>query len=727
MNAAKMASSKIESIRKVYRAISQNPSLTNAKLLQVTDNELTIQSSWSQKILEEASTKKYSINWSLKKGRDAVVQGYPNNTTSELISEITENLKRTAILTSEPSKDKDTSTKQFIEIYEDNYLIKNYNLSALDVHGDVYADGQFGSFKWSPDNTKLLYIAEKKKEKSEPFFKQKPLDNKNENKEEPSKGNEYIFKEDWGEQLVGKHRPVVVVLDTTTDTLTVMSGIADDLSPGQVIWTPEGDAIIGVAWKHEPRYLGLIACTNRASWIFSLKNGEYKKISTDECAVRSPRFSPDGKHLIWLEREAGGPHNNASKLMHLNWKGESTTSTVLIDTVKTNIKINNGKLFYGFYAQNLPNNCWSSDSKYIFFSTQQRANIKSYYFDIESHVLTEIVNDTSSLTIVDIKSNAILFKRTSLIEPSRLLLGYFVPGTDKIPFISISRELKLPQFEDIIYETNEYVYDNNEPVKEFNYMYFGPKNGKDKSLPLVVAIHGGPHGSYANMFFLDPAVLVSLGFAVIQINYRGSIGMGSDNVEYLQGKVGHTDVIDCYNAIADSFKKYPWIDDKRVGISGGSHGGFLVTHLSGQYPDAFKAVVARNPVIDIAAMFTISDIPDCIVYFIRCAAVIGEHYDDIYPGENAEKAGEMVMKMYKSSPIVHVRKVKAPTLMCIGKNDLRVPCSQGKHWYQRLKANGVKTKMLVYDDCHPLASGPAEIDQIINSALWMIDHVKNIE
>lgn len=85
MNTSKMASSKIESIRKVYRAISQNPSLINAKLLQVTDNELTIQSSWSQKILDEASTKKYSINWSLKKGCDAVVQGYPNNTTTELV------------------------------------------------------------------------------------------------------------------------------------------------------------------------------------------------------------------------------------------------------------------------------------------------------------------------------------------------------------------------------------------------------------------------------------------------------------------------------------------------------------------------------------------------------------------------------------------------------------------------------------------------------------------
>lgn len=74
---------------------------------------------------------------------------------------------------------------------------------------------------------------------------------------------------------MGKHRPVVVILDTEADTITPLSGIADDLSPGQPQWTPDGEGIVGVAWIHEPRYLGLISCTNRESWIFHLKNGEY--------------------------------------------------------------------------------------------------------------------------------------------------------------------------------------------------------------------------------------------------------------------------------------------------------------------------------------------------------------------------------------------------------------------------------------------------------------------
>jgi acylaminoacyl-peptidase len=81
-----------------------------------------------------------------------------------------------------------------------------------------------------------------------------------------TQGNKCIYKPHWGEQLVGKHQPVVAVLDT----------IPDELSLGRVIWTKDQD-VIGVAWKHGPLHLGLTACTNRYSWIFLLKNGEYRK------------------------------------------------------------------------------------------------------------------------------------------------------------------------------------------------------------------------------------------------------------------------------------------------------------------------------------------------------------------------------------------------------------------------------------------------------------------
>ncbi|KMQ95719.1 acylamino-acid-releasing enzyme [Lasius niger] len=619
-----MTSAQVKELVNLYKSLAAHPSLSGARILGTASGRLSIQGLWTQRNLERKTDQRFLQKYDLNSDLTPISSGFPIDVTTELMSTLTKNEERRAVLRQAII---DNSTKQFIEIWDKQHFVKNYDLSALDVHGDVYTDVEFRSFEWSPDNAKVLYIAEKKLSKSEPFYKQKPLDKKDKEKkedEEVTVGNEYIYKPHWGEQLVGKHRSVVVVLDTTTDNITVLSGIPDELSPGQVIWTKDQD-VVGVAWKHEPQYLGLIACTNRYSWIFLLKNGEY-----------------------------------------------------------------------------------------------------------QTKDITEIKNDGSSLTILDVKGDVIAFLNTSLTQPASLMVGRFKSEAENIGDIArttITTPMKIDELKGIMYEPNEYIYNNDDSIKQFNFIYFGPKSGKDKSVPFVVVPHGGPHSNFTNIFSLDHSFLVSAGFAIVQVNYRGSTGMGSATVEYLQGKVGDIDVKDCITATQEAIKKYPWLDPERIGLCGGSHGGFLVTHLSGQVPDMYKAVVARNPVVDISIMFGISDIPDCrntltkeekIAYLHNvCAVEAGFSY--IISGPWPDNI-DMFVKMKKCSPISHIDKVKAPTLICIGTKDLRVPSSQGTMWYNRLKTNKVKTKMLVYEDNHPLSTGPAEIDHIINDCLWLLEH-----
>ncbi|XP_053986715.1 acylamino-acid-releasing enzyme-like isoform X1 [Hylaeus volcanicus] len=724
-----MASNQVEKIVNLYKTLARNPSLSGAKILRATSSGVLILSTWSQRNLERKINEKFCRNHILDSELQLLSENFPIDVTTELLSVSTEDEKRRAVL---KQTTVENTSKQFIEIWDKQRLVENYDLAALDVHGDVYTDSEFASFEWSPDKTKVLYIAEKKLPKSGPFYKQKPLSKKEKEEDEVSVGNEYIYKPHWGEQLVGKHRSVIGVLDTITDTISILSGIPDELSPAQVLWT-KNQGVVGVAWKHEPRHLGLIACTNRLSWIFLLKDGEYKKLSSDGCAVRCPRISPDGKHLIWLEREAGGPHHNAHRLMHLKLDSEKLEADVLVDVVHTSISIKNSKQFYGLYGR-LPRRCWSSDSQYIFLSSPQQNNIRSYIVDTKTKTITEIQNDQTSLTILDVKNDIIAFSEMSLVEPSVLTVGKFnleVTSSGNIVRSKLSTSALIPGSENIMYECLNHDYDNQDEIKHFNFIYFGPKSGDDKSVPLVIVPHGGPHSNYVNQFILDYFLFVLSGLAVVQVNYRGSTGMGSKNVEYLQGRVGDADVTDCVTATKEALRKYPWLNPEKIGLTGGSHGGFLVTHLSGQYPDLYKVVVARNPVIDISAMFRISDIPDCrnalskeekiMYHHDMCAAVINCSFDETPAIDSSEF--EMFVKMYKCSPIRHVGKVKAPTLLCIGSNDLRVPPSQGKLWYQRLKANNVKTKMLLYEDNHPLASGPAEIDNVINACLWLLEHI----
>lgn len=141
-------------------------------------------------------------------------------------------------------------------------------------------------------------------------------------------------------------------------------------------------------------------------------------------------------------------------------------------------------------------------------------------------------------------------------------------------------------------------------------IYFGPKNKENQSVPVILYPHGGPHGCSSIAFSpvwqlfsrlgetslcfyqnfhrqqIDKLInwLYFSGLAVLIINYRGSTGCGKDFLDALLGHVGSLDVKDCYVALQNSFDKFPWLDPKNVLLFGGSHGGFIVTHLSSQYP-----------------------------------------------------------------------------------------------------------------------------------------------
>lgn len=706
-------SNPLEKIVKTYRTLAQIPVISDAKIFA---NANIINATWTQRNLERGKMSNFSMNFHLDQNLKTIAKTLPIELITESLISTSPSEKFRAVLRDIDNKEK----KQFLEIWDQQKLFRSVDLTALDLHGDVYSDGEFRSFDWSPDETKILYIAEQKPKKSEPFYKRKApsKESGDSDKKDFTPGFEYEYQEDWGEQLVGKKFSTIALYDIETDSVNILEGIPEGVCPGKVIWSPDGLYVVGIALKTTPRKLGLIYCSNRESTIFRLDlHGNYSEINLINKCVKSPRFTPDGGSLIWLQRDAGGAHASCMALYKTNLPITANSQPeIIVDIVKKNLTISDEVIFYGLFNTGFPKRCWTDDGRLI-LTTPQKYEMKSYLVDINSKKIIEIplsqINSSSQI-VLDVKNNFILVSRRNFLKQDVLAIAKIPDNeTDLWVWTELTESKFIPGLDESTFEYLNLTQVDTSDVKEFNAVYIGPKTGAEKEVPLIVWPHGGPHSVFTNNCALEISFLLNFGYALLLINYRGSLGFGEGSVNFLKGKVGSADVSDCVLATQTALAQFPWLNPNRLILTGGSHGGFLVTHLSGQYPDMFKAVVARNPVIDIASMSITSDIPDW------CYVEAGVEYTQI--GEPSE---QLLLAMRKASPIQHAHKVKAPTMLQIGSKDLRVPPQQGLEYLHRLKANGAVVKMNLYDDNHPLGKVPNEMDNLINSLLWFEEHTK---
>jgi len=620
------------------------------------------------------------------------------------------NKLKTAIVSNWKDNSED---KQFLEIWNNEKRLENINLTKLDKHSKIYEDScSLGSFEWSPDSSKIAYIAEQKKTSKEKCFFTSKIDNTenekaeflNEANYEQKYANYYV--DDWGEQYVGKNQAVISILSLDSMEISILDNLPEDYTPGQITWY-KNEGIVFSAYYTKPYKLGLIYCPIRKSELFYydlIQKTCIKLTDAKTESLRDPRFSPDFENICWLQNQARGPHFQCSKLFIMNWKTKEVSEIVEI--------VNSPKdsEFPGIFSMKFPKNCWSLDSKRILLNTQWRRASRMISIDVETKKISKLDKGVSGLNTVNclkIENDWICASLQGYNRKPSLIIGklpergqedtfkwFLSESADSLENLVDVELLKhIPKIPDEVY-----------PNLSFESILVKPKV---KNNTLVVLPHGGPHSCFCSDFSIHVAIFNALGYSVLLVNYRGSSGNGQDSINSLPGKVGTSDVNDVQEAAEAAQKLYNF---DNVVLYGGSHGGFLTTHLIGQFPDFYKAASVRNAVTHLESELFVSDIPD----WVLCEGL--GTYDFDYKNIGGPK---MFAELFNRSPIKYVDNVKTPTLLMIGNVDLRVPPSQGIEYYKALISRNIPAKALIYkEDNHPLEKPQTTADCIVSTVLW---------
>ncbi|XP_059632429.1 acylamino-acid-releasing enzyme-like isoform X2 [Cornus florida] len=650
------------------------------------------------------------------------------------------------------------SPTQF-EIWGPSQLEKEFHIPQS-IHGSVYSDGWFEGISWNSDETLIAYVAEEPAPSKPTFNDLGYKKGGSTDKDCGSWKGQGDWEEDWGETYAGKRQPALFVININSGEVRTVEGIGKSLSVGQVVWAPstkELQYLVFVGWSSDTRKLGIKYCYNRPCALYAVTapfhESQAKELQSEGNATKEvtalnltqsissaffPRFSPDGKFLVFLSAKSSvdsGAHSATDSLHRIDWPtdGKLSPSAKIVDVVPVVMCAEDG-CFPGLYCSSFLSKPWLSDGCTMILSSFWGSTQAILSVNVLSGNVSRISPSDSifSWDVLALDGDNMVAVCSSPVDVPQIKYGYFLEDasspaswgwldvsspiykcSEKVKSLLSSRQFSIMKIP--VRDVSENL--TKGARKPFEAIFVSSNSKKnDTCEPLIVILHGGPHSVSLTSYSKSLAFLSSIGYSLLIVNYRGSLGFGEEALQSVPGKIGSQDVNDVLTAI-DHIVDMGLADPSKIAVLGGSHGGFLTTHLIGQAPEKFVAAAARNPVCNLALMVGTTDIPDWC-YVEACGVEGKSSFTEAYPAEH-------LALFYEKSPISHVSKVKTPTIFLLGARDLRVPVSNGLQYARALKEKGVEIKVMVFpNDVHGIEKPQSDFESFLNIGVWFKKYCK---
>ena len=536
------------------------------------------------------------------------------------------------------------------------------------------------TISWSPDAKQIAFVS------STPGPEQDANG-------DPMVITRYLYKPTASEGLTrfnDNRRLHVFVADTGLNGTT--AGSLRQLTTGNyyehsIDWSPLGDKILFVS-NREPdpdRFFNYDIFTIR------VPDGAVTRLTNTKSAEYNPAWSPDGRSIAYLGTK----------------RDLTSSETTMEDTHVWTMRADGaGKNEIGASIDNrqgAPQ--WSGDGREIYFSVQERGDTHLYRCAAAAQTCQpdKVIATRGSLGSWSVAVGAIAYALSTAEAPADLFLRL---GSTTTLLTELNKELLATRSVGGV-ESFTFPSFDGTSIEAFLTKPAGTTaEPPAHSVPLIVEMHGGPHGQQGEAFNAKAQIFAARGWATLMVNYRGSTGYGQKLADAIFGDQNGGEAKDVLFGVDAALKKFAWLDGDRMGLEGGSYGGQLANWIITQTP-RFKAAI---PISSISNLVT----QNYLSYYHDYLAVE-------FGGFPHEKG--IVDKLWERSAIRYANKVKTPTMLVHGENDNDVPIAEAEQFYIALRDVGVETIMIRYPrEGHGVRETQHVADLIERSIAWYEKH-----
>jgi dipeptidyl aminopeptidase/acylaminoacyl peptidase len=524
-------------------------------------------------------------------------------------------------------------------------------------------DGGVTDFAFSPDEKKLLFVADVKYGESTKD-KYPDLD----------KASGIIVKDlmykHWDEWVTTIPHPFVA--DFTGKKIKNEKDILEGelfespMKPfggiEQLAWSPDGKTIAYTCRKKTGKEYAL--STNSDIYFYNIESGKTDNKTEGMMGYdQNPRFSPDGEWLAWESMERDGYEADKIRLFIMNLK----------TGVKTDLSAN--------FDQNSEQLTWSKDSKSIYFVSCWQAVTQLYNVSIADNKITQITKGVHDYEAVFLAKDILIGVKHSMSKPNEIFSIDPRTGTEtELSFENkeILAQLKMGKVEERRITTT----DNKQML---TWVIYPPDFDSTKIYPTLLYCQGGPQSTVSQFWSYrwNLQLMAANGYIIVAPNRRGLPGFGMDWLEQISGDYGGQNMKDYLSAI-DAISEEPFVNKNKLGCVGASYGGFSVYWLAGHHEKRFKAFLAHDGMFNLPQQYLETE----EMWFVN--------WD--LGGAYWEKNNKIAQNSYANSPHLFVDKWDTPILVIHGEKDYRILASQGMSAFNAAILRGVPAEMLVFPD-----------------------------